>query len=83
MTTLTIRIDESLKSKASKQAERFGLPLTLIVKNSLRQFIANPIVVINEIEEIEVTPSLQAKMDEIGALLSKKLKKKDDAYNHS
>ena len=74
MTTLTIRVDESLKNKAAKQAEKLGLPLTLIVKNALRAFIANPTVTINELEEIEVTPDLQKKMDEIGELLSKKLK---------
>lgn len=76
MTTLTIRIDEDLKTKAARQAERLGLPLTIIVKNALKQFIANPTVVIGNMEEIAVTPALQAKMDEIGELLAKKLKTK-------
>lgn len=76
MTTLTIRIEESLKNKAALQAEKLGLPLTMIVKNALREFVANPTVVISELEEINVTPKLQKKMDEIGKLLAKKIKKK-------
>jgi predicted transcriptional regulator len=74
MTTLTIRIDEDLKTKAARQAERLGLPLTIIVKNALKQFVANPTVIISNIEEIAVTPTLQKKMAEIGKLLAKKLK---------
>jgi len=72
MTTLTIRIDEVLKGKAFKQAEKLGIPLTLIVKNALRNFVASGKVVIGEPETIKVTPSIQKKMDKIGDLLSKK-----------
>lgn len=72
MTTLTIRIDEVLKGKAFKQAERLGVPLTLIVKNALKNFVASGKVVIGEPETIAVTPSIQKKMDEIGNLLNKK-----------
>ncbi|HBB02839.1 MAG: hypothetical protein US89_C0007G0022 [Candidatus Peregrinibacteria bacterium GW2011_GWF2_38_29] len=72
MTTLTIRIDETLKGKAFKQAEKLGIPLTLIVKNALRNFVASGKVVIGEPETIKVTPSIQKKMDKIGDLLSKK-----------
>ena len=72
MTTLTIRIEDDLKSKAAKQAEKLGIPLTLIVKNALRNFVESPKVVIGEPETVIVTPGIQAKMDKIGELLSKK-----------
>jgi len=72
MTTLTIRIEDDLKSKAAKQAEKLGIPLTLIVKNALRNFVESPKVIIGEPETIIVTPGIQAKMDKIGELLSKK-----------
>ena len=72
MTTLTIRIEDDLKSKAAKQADKLGIPLTLIVKNALRNFVESPKIVIGEPETIVVTPEIQAKMDKIGDLLSKK-----------
>ena len=72
MTTLTIRIEDELKLKAAKQANKLGIPLTLIVKNALKNFVESPKVVIGEPETLVVTPEIQAKMDKIGELLSKK-----------
>ncbi|MBI5412590.1 hypothetical protein HZA43_05490 [Candidatus Peregrinibacteria bacterium] len=46
MTTLTIRIDESLKNKAAEEADKLGIPLTLIIKNALQNFIKAPRIVI-------------------------------------
>lgn len=71
MTTLTIRIDEKLKSKASNRAEKMGIPLTLVVKNALRNFVETERIIIGEPETIEVTPRIQKKMDKIAKLLSK------------
>ncbi len=71
MTTLTIRIDEKLKKKASIQAEKLGIPLTLIIKNALKNFVDAPKLIIGEPETIIVTPVIQSKMDKIGNLLSK------------
>jgi len=71
MTTLTIRIEDDLKARAAKQAEKFGVPLTLIVKNALVNFVEASKFVIGEPEAIIVTPGIQKKMDKIGALLSK------------
>lgn len=72
MTTLTIRIEDKLKSKAALQANKLGIPLTLVVKNALISFVESPKIVIGEAETIVVTPDIQAKMDKIGDLLSKK-----------
>lgn len=72
MTTLTIRIEEDLKTKAFNRAEKLGIPLTLVVKNALRNFVETSRVVIGEPEDIIVTPDIQKKMDKIGKLLSKK-----------
>ena len=72
MTTLTIRIEEDLKTKAFKQAEKLGVPLTLVVKNALKTFIETSRIVIGKPETIAVTPEIQKKMDKIGELLSKK-----------
>jgi hypothetical protein len=72
MTNLTIRIEDDLKAKAFAQAEKLGVPLTLIVKNALKNFVEAPKVVIGEPETVVVTPNIQAKMDKIGDLLSKK-----------
>jgi len=71
MTTLTIRIEDELKSKAAKQANKLGIPLTLIVKNALVSFVESPKIIIGDTETIVVTPDIQAKMDKIGNLLSK------------
>ncbi len=71
MTTLTIRIDEDLKNKAFSQAEKMGIPLTLVLKNALKNFVETQRVVIGEPETITVTPKIQKKMDKIGKLLSK------------
>ncbi len=72
MTTLTIRIEDELKAQAAKQAEKLGIPLTLIVKNALKNFVESPKIVIGEPETIIVPPDIQKKMDKIGNLLSKK-----------
>jgi len=72
MTTLTIRIEDELKSKAFLQASKLGIPLTLVIKNALKSFIEAPRLVIGEPETIAVTPDIQKKMDKIGDLLSKK-----------
>lgn len=71
MTTLTIRIEDELKLKAMSQADKLGVPLTLIIKTALRNFIASPKVIIGDVEPVEVTPDIQAQMDTIGDLLSK------------
>ena len=71
MTTLTLRIEDELKSKAAKQANKLGIPLTLIVKNALVSFVESPKIIIGDTETIVVTPDIQAKMDKIGNLLSK------------
>lgn len=72
MTTLTVRIKDDLKSKAALQAEKLGIPLTLIVTNALRNFVESPRIVIGEPETLNVTPSIQKKMDKVAKLLSKK-----------
>ena len=65
MTTLTIRIKDDLKNKAFNQAEKLGVPLTLIVTTALENFVKSPRIVIGEPEIIEVTPAIQKKMDKI------------------
>ena len=52
MTTLTIRIDDELKSKAALQAGKLGVPLTLVIKNALVSFVESPKIVIGEAENI-------------------------------
>jgi antitoxin component of RelBE/YafQ-DinJ toxin-antitoxin module len=74
MTTLTIRVDEKLKAKAFKQAEKLGIPLTLVVKNALKNFVDFPQIIIGLPEEIHVTTQIQKKMDAITAELNKKRK---------
>ncbi len=71
MTTLTIRIQDDLKTKAAHQAEKLGVPLTLIVTNALKNFVESPRVVIGEPEILEVTPLIQGKMNKVAKLLSK------------
>ena len=70
MSTLTIRIEDDLKRKASKQAYQLGIPLTLVIKNALQNFIKNPSIVIGTPEIVDVTPQLQRKMDKIASILS-------------
>lgn len=71
MTTLTIRIEDELKGKATRAAEKLGIPLTLIVKNALVNFVKSPQVVIGEPETLSVTPAIQKKMDAIGRLAAR------------
>lgn len=72
MTTLTIRIDDDLKKKAFHQAEKLGLPVTLVIKAALLNFVETRRITIGEPEQIGVTPAIQKKMDKIGRLLSHK-----------
>lgn len=72
MATLTIRIEDDLKRKAFHQAEKLGLPVTLIVKTALLNFVETRKITIGEPEVITVTPAIQKKMDKIGRLLSHK-----------
>jgi antitoxin component of RelBE/YafQ-DinJ toxin-antitoxin module len=74
MTTLTIRIEEALKAKAFDQAEKLGIPLTLVIKNALVEFVKNQRITIGEPETMAVTKRIQSKMDKIGNLLPKKRK---------
>jgi predicted transcriptional regulator len=74
MTTLTVRIKEDLKNKAAHQAEKLGIPLTLIVTTALKNFVDSPQIVIGKPEIIKVTPALQKKMDKVAKLMSKKSK---------
>lgn len=71
MTTLTIRIDETLKKKAFYQAEKMGIPLTLVLKSALHNFIETKSFTVGKAETITVTPAIQKKMNKIGKLLSK------------
>ena len=72
MTTLTIRIDENLKQEAFRAAEKLGIPLTLIVKNALQNFIKEPKVVIGESQSVDVTPDIQKKMNQVAKQLKAK-----------
>lgn len=72
MTNLTIRIDDLLKKQAMQQAKQLGVPLSLVIKNALKNFVCNPKVVIGDVENVEVNESLQKKMDKIGSFLSTK-----------
>ena len=74
MTTLTIRIQDDLKTKAAHQAEKLGVPLTLIVTNALKNFVESPRIVIGKPEILRVTPSIQKKMEKVAKLLSKSTK---------
>jgi predicted transcriptional regulator len=73
MTSLTIRVDEKLKAKAFKQAEKLGVPLTLVIKNALENFIEFPQVIIEPPQDIKVTPEIQKKIDSISIELNRKL----------
>ncbi len=81
MTTLTIRITDDLKQRASRKAERMGLPLTFIVENALRDFLSSSTLTISDPEDVEVTPAIQAKMDLIGKALLNKRKKNNAAHS--
>jgi antitoxin component of RelBE/YafQ-DinJ toxin-antitoxin module len=74
MTTLTIRVDEKLKANAFKQAEKLGVPLTLVVKNALKNFVEHPQIIIGEPEEIKVTAPTRKRMNLIAEELNKKRK---------
>ena len=53
MSNLTIRIEDELKNQAMKQAEEIGVSLSLVVKNALKHFVQNPVLIIGDSEEIE------------------------------
>lgn len=75
MTTLTIRIDDRLKAKASKEASKLGISLSFIVKNALRNFLESPKIVIGDPEIIPLTPSMQKKVNKTASAVSKSIKK--------
>ena len=63
MSTLTIRIDDNLKKSAFKAAEKLGIPLTLVIKNALKQFTENPNIVIGEPSDVIVNKNIKEKMN--------------------
>jgi antitoxin component of RelBE/YafQ-DinJ toxin-antitoxin module len=65
MTTLTIRIEESLKKDAARLAKELGIPLTLVIKTALKNFVASPKVLIGEPERVSLSEELQAKIDRL------------------
>ncbi len=69
MSNLTIRISEKLKKRASQQANKMGVPLTTIITLALVNFVESPKVLVGEPQDIIVTTDIQAKMNQIGALL--------------
>ncbi len=69
MSTLTIRIDDKLKTQAARQAAVLGVPLTYVVKNALMNFVQSKKVVIGEPEIVIVDEAIQRKMDKIGKLI--------------
>lgn len=75
MPTLTIRLDDQLKAKASKEASRLGISLSFIVKNALLNFLESPEVVIGDPEMIPLTSSMQKKVNKTASAVSKSIKK--------
>jgi antitoxin component of RelBE/YafQ-DinJ toxin-antitoxin module len=69
MTTLTVRIEEHLKNRASERARRMGIPVTLIVTNALRDFANGNKVILSDPEDVPVTSKIQKKMNAVAELL--------------
>ncbi|MDP4008213.1 MAG: hypothetical protein Q8P68_03410 [Candidatus Peregrinibacteria bacterium] len=69
MSTLTIRIQDDIKRKATEQAAKLGVPLTFIIKTALINFIESPKIIIGEPQDVIVTSDIQAKMDKIEELI--------------
>ena len=76
VTQIVFKADKSLKDKAMKKAQSEGLTLKAILYHSLKLYIEGKLnfglqVSEPEAEIIEVTPSVQKKMDKIGNILDK------------
>ncbi len=76
ITQIVFKADAALKNKAMKKAQSEGVTLKAVLYHALQLYIEDKLkfgLQINEseIETIEVTPSIQKKMDKIGNLLEK------------
>jgi hypothetical protein len=69
MTNLTIRIDQKLKTLASKKAQKLGIPVSLVVKSALINFIETEQVIIGKPKVVEVSPLIKNKLKKISKLL--------------
>ena len=81
------RIADSIYKPAATQAKKLGIPVSLVVKQALRNFAANPQVVIGEPEEIKnVSSEIHKKSQELVQavkLFKSKSKKNSPLANHS
>lgn len=69
MTNLTIRIDQKLKTLASKKAQKLGISVSLVVKSALINFIETEQVIIGKPKVVEVSPLIKNKLQKISKLL--------------
>ena len=78
--TLQVRVDENLRAEAEVVLREIGLDMPSAVRLFLTkvvqtQSIPFELIASRRIEEIEVSDTVQAKMDKIGALWREKKKK--------
>lgn len=76
-TTLTLRIPVHLRQKANLKAKRLGIPLALILRNALHDFIQNNApIVISDPETIDMPKEIQAEADKVMQLLERAVQPK-------
>ncbi|MDP4007645.1 MAG: hypothetical protein Q8P68_00465 [Candidatus Peregrinibacteria bacterium] len=72
MANFTIRLDESRRRRALEQAKKLDIPLTLVVKTALENFVKNPIIIINGKDIIESAVSMKRELDKLELLLARR-----------
>lgn len=78
MSTIPVRnfrIEEATWAPAKAKAEKMGIPLTLVIKVALRDFVQNDQFIISEPEIVEMPAQFHQKADQIGQLAEKAIKK--------
>jgi len=74
VTQVVFKTDKSLKDKAMKKAQLEGVTLKAVLYNSLKLYVDGKLsfglqISEPEVEILEVSPSVQKKMDEVATIL--------------
>ena len=66
-TVISVKVDKDVRDKAQKVAKKLGLPLSLIVNTSLRQFAAEERLVVETPRVYKMTKKLERRLAPIEA----------------
>ena len=72
--TLTFRVPANLRKSANTKAKRLGVPLSIVVRNALNDFVQSDApIIISDPEIIQMPPAIQSQADRVMDALDRAL----------